>query len=311
MHLKEKEHVPDPGSAQPKGGFSTLKSTGGGFNTSVTPGFIDKHLKDKEHVPDADYEVREQLNRKTFNAVSTGQQRSAARRRMKKAIHAVRTIAKMNKSFKVLAAFGTPMGQSFVAKEQAAAAPAASRAGMFAKLRAADLPAGPTAAEAAAEVPSFAGTTAGAVGAKQAAGASGLVAGRRKSFEAEDFYSALEADRAAEVEKGMGAEEQASVAAKGALAAVAKPAEAVEPAARGGRRMSFEAEDAQMAAFSAASAAGGGGAAAAAAAGGGGGGGAGEAEADPAPAPAAAAVPADADAVDGGDDDDDYGDEFD
>ena len=31
MHLKEKEHVPDPGSAQPKGGFSTLKSTGGGF----------------------------------------------------------------------------------------------------------------------------------------------------------------------------------------------------------------------------------------------------------------------------------------
>jgi len=267
-------------------------------------------------VPDADYEVREQLNRKTFNAVSTGQQRSAARRRMKKAIHAVRTIAKMNKSFKVLAAFGTPMGQSFVAKEQAAAAPAASRAGMFAKLRAADLPAGPTAAEAAAEVPSLAGTTAGAVGAKQAAGASGLVAGRRKSFEAEDFYSALEADRAAEVEKGMGAEEQASVAAKGALAAVAKPAEAVEPAARGGRRMSFEAEDAQMAAFSAASAAGGGGAAAAgaaaaAAAGGGGGGGAGEAEADPAPAPAAAAVPADADAVDGGDDDDDYGDEFD
>jgi hypothetical protein len=306
MHLKEKEHVPDPGSAQPKGGFSTLKSTGGGFNTSVTPGFIDKHLKDKEHVPDADYEVREQLNRKTFNAVSTGQQRSAARRRMKKAIHAVRTIAKMNKSFKVLAAFGTPMGQSFVAKEQAAAAPSASRADMFAKLRAADLPAGPTAAEAAAEVPSLAGAAAGGAGSKQAAGASGLVAGRRKSFEAEDFYSALEADRAAEVEKGMGAEEQASVAAKGALAAVAKPAGAAEPAARGGRRMSFEAEDAQMAAFSAASAA-----AAAAAAAGGGGGGTGGAEAEPAPAPAAAAVPADADAVKGGDDDDDYGDEFD
>ena len=101
----------------------------------------------------------------------------------------------------------------------------------------------------------MAGAAAGGAGSKQAAGASGLVAGRRKSFEAEDFYSALEADRAAEVEKGMGAEEQASVAAKGALAAVAKPAGAAEPAARGGRRMSFEAEDAQMAAFSAASAA--------------------------------------------------------
>ena len=30
-HLKEKEHVPDPGATQPDGGFSTLKTSGGNF----------------------------------------------------------------------------------------------------------------------------------------------------------------------------------------------------------------------------------------------------------------------------------------
>ena len=229
--LYEKKHVPDPGAGQPEGGFSTLNTSGGAFNMSKPMGYIERALYEKRDVPEADYEVRTNVNQKTFNVVLAARQQAAlspAKKRFRKAVRAVAAIRKMNKSFGLLAQLGSPMGLSAMTK-MGDETVAESKADAMSQLKedAKDLATLPMPAREEAPV----GPPPGML--------------RRKSLEAEDVVSQLESTR--EKDKNLSETQQiADFAEKVEQAAAAGESGKTGNARQMSRRFSrtmFEAED--------------------------------------------------------------------
>jgi hypothetical protein len=51
QHVHDKKDLPAPGAEQPKHGFSTLITSGGGINKAKSKNYMEKHVFDRRHIP--------------------------------------------------------------------------------------------------------------------------------------------------------------------------------------------------------------------------------------------------------------------